>query len=223
MTWMIAVPAPSTRAPILLSTRPSSSTSGSRAQLTSVVRPLASAAAIIRFSVPVTVDSRRRSRRRAARRFGDHVAVLDADLGAQRLEALQVLIDRPRADRAAARQRHLGATVARDQRARARARSRASAARARTAPRADRRQRSRRRAPRGLSTVTSRPEEPEQRRRGVDVAQPGTLRSRLSPSESSVAHRIGSAAFFAPPTRIRPASRREPRMRKASMSKVGEE
>ena len=53
--WMTSVPAPSTSAPILLSTRPSSSTSGSRAQLTSVVRPLASAAAIIRFSVPVTV------------------------------------------------------------------------------------------------------------------------------------------------------------------------
>jgi hypothetical protein len=42
-------------APILLRTRPSSSTSGSRAQLTSVVRPFASAAAIMRFSVPVTV------------------------------------------------------------------------------------------------------------------------------------------------------------------------
>ncbi len=53
--WMTSVPAPSTSAPILLRTRPSSSTSGSRAQLTSVVRPLASAAAIIRFSVPVTV------------------------------------------------------------------------------------------------------------------------------------------------------------------------
>ena len=52
---MSDVPAPWMRAPILLSTRASSSTSGSRAAFSSVVRPLASAAAIIRFSVPVTV------------------------------------------------------------------------------------------------------------------------------------------------------------------------
>ena len=43
------------RAPILLSTRASSSTSGSRAAFSIVVRPCASAAAIMRFSVPVTV------------------------------------------------------------------------------------------------------------------------------------------------------------------------
>jgi hypothetical protein len=43
------------RAPILLSTRASSSTSGSRAAPTSCVRPRARAAAIMRFSVPVTV------------------------------------------------------------------------------------------------------------------------------------------------------------------------
>src|SRR5437763_636898 len=53
--WMTSVPAPSTEAPILLSTRPSSSTSGSRAAFTRVVRPFASAAALIRFYVPVTV------------------------------------------------------------------------------------------------------------------------------------------------------------------------
>ena len=53
--WITSVPAPSTRAPILFRTRPSSSTSGSRAQFTSVVRPFASAAAIMMFSVPVTV------------------------------------------------------------------------------------------------------------------------------------------------------------------------
>ena len=49
------VPAPRILAPILFSTRPSSSTSGSRAAFSSVVIPLASAAAIIKFSVPVTV------------------------------------------------------------------------------------------------------------------------------------------------------------------------
>ena len=52
---MTEVPAPSIRAPILLRTLASSSTSGSRAQFSRTVRPLASTAAIITFSVPVTV------------------------------------------------------------------------------------------------------------------------------------------------------------------------
>jgi hypothetical protein len=43
-------------------------------------------------------------------------AVLDADLGAHRLQALDVLVDRARADRAAARQRHLRLAEARQQR-----------------------------------------------------------------------------------------------------------
>jgi hypothetical protein len=45
------------------------------------------------------------------------VAVIEDDLGAHRGEPLQVLIDRPRADGAAARLRHPGPTEARDQRA----------------------------------------------------------------------------------------------------------
>ena len=82
--WMTSVPAPSTSAPILLRTRPSSSTSGSRAQLTSVVRPLASAAAIMRFSVPVTVghveeDLVAAQAPAASRPLGDDVAALEAD------------------------------------------------------------------------------------------------------------------------------------------------
>jgi hypothetical protein len=52
---MIAVPAPWIFAPILLSTSASSSTSGSRAAFSITVRPFASAAAMIRFSQPVTV------------------------------------------------------------------------------------------------------------------------------------------------------------------------
>ena len=119
---MTSVPAPSTSAPILLSTRPSSSTSGSRAQLTSVVRPLASAAAIIRFSVPVTVgmskyDLGAPEAPAAARPLGDDVAALEADGAAQRLEALEVLVDGARADLAAAGERDLRAAEARDERA----------------------------------------------------------------------------------------------------------
>ena len=49
------VPAPSMRAPIAISIAARSTTSGSRAAFSSTVSPSASAAAIIRFSVPVTV------------------------------------------------------------------------------------------------------------------------------------------------------------------------
>ena len=55
--WMCIVrePAPSMRAPMADRSRARSSTSGSQAALSSTVSPFASAAAIIRFSVPVTV------------------------------------------------------------------------------------------------------------------------------------------------------------------------
>ena len=52
---MRSVPAPSMRAPIETRSRARSPTSGSRAALSSTVVPSASTAAIIRFSVPVTV------------------------------------------------------------------------------------------------------------------------------------------------------------------------
>ena len=52
-----------------------------------------------------------------ARRPGHDVAVLHRDLRAHRLQALDVLIDRPRADRAAARQRHRRLAEAGQQRA----------------------------------------------------------------------------------------------------------
>ncbi len=54
---MTSVPAPLTRAPIALRQFARSTTSGSRAAFASTVVPSASAAAIIRFSVPVTVTS----------------------------------------------------------------------------------------------------------------------------------------------------------------------
>ena len=52
---MVSVPAPETRAPILFRQFARSMTSGSRAAFSISVTPSASAAAIIRFSVPVTV------------------------------------------------------------------------------------------------------------------------------------------------------------------------
>ena len=80
-------------------------------------RRRASVAAISRFSVPVTVTMSvvmRAPRSRCG--IGDDVAVLDVDLGAHRLQALDVLVDRPRADRAAARQRDPRLAEARQQR-----------------------------------------------------------------------------------------------------------
>ena len=85
-----------------------STTSGSRAAFSSTVRPSASVAAIIRFSVPVTVTvswTMRAPRSRPAVRVD--VAALDRDLGAHRLETGDVQVHGSRADRAAAGQRHL--------------------------------------------------------------------------------------------------------------------
>ena len=115
---MRSVPAPAMRAPIALRHAARSTTSGSRAAFSSVVTPSASVAAIIRFSVPVTVTmSNTNARAVQARRARVDVAVLEVDLGAHRLQALDVLVDRPQADRAAAGQRHARLAAAREQRA----------------------------------------------------------------------------------------------------------
>ena len=53
---------------------------------------------------------------RSGRHLGQHVPVLDRNVGAHRLHALDVLIDRPRPNSAAARQRHRGLAKARQQR-----------------------------------------------------------------------------------------------------------
>jgi len=69
----------------------------------------------------------------------------------------------------------------------------------------------------GICVVTSRPSTRSSSAVVSMSRKPGTLRSKLSPSESSVAHKIGSAAFFAPLTRIVPLSARAPRTRMASI------
>jgi hypothetical protein len=75
-----------------------------------------------KFSVPVTVtmsvsDVRPLQPGPAGRQLGDHVAVFDHDLGTHGLQALDVLVDRPRADGTAAGQRDGGFAEAREQRA----------------------------------------------------------------------------------------------------------
>ena len=119
---MRLVPWPSMRAPISISISARSAISGSCAAFSSTVSPSASAAAIRKFSVPVTVtmsvrDAGALQPLQPFGQLGDHVAVLDHDLGAHRLQALDVLVDRARADRAAAGQRDRGLAEARQQRA----------------------------------------------------------------------------------------------------------
>ena len=112
-----SVPAPLILAPMAIRKFARSTTSGSRAAFSSTVSPSASVAAIMRFSVPVTVtvsSTRRAPLRRSGARLD--VAVLDVDVGAHGLQARDVDVDRTRADRAAARQRHVGAAEARQQR-----------------------------------------------------------------------------------------------------------
>ena len=93
-----------------------STTSGSRAAFSSTVSPSANVAAIMRFSVPVTVTvSSTRSRALEAARARLDVAVFDVNVRAHRLQARDVNIDRPRSDRAAAGQRDVRRTEAREQ------------------------------------------------------------------------------------------------------------
>ena len=113
-----SVPMPSIFAPIETSRSARSGTSGSRAAFSRMVSPSASVAAISRFSVPVTVTMSVMMRAPLSfARLGLDVAVLDRDLGAHRLQALDVLVDRTRADRAAAGQRHRRVAKAGQQRA----------------------------------------------------------------------------------------------------------
>ncbi len=94
-----------------------STTSGSRAAFSMTVSPSASVAAIIRFSVPVTVtvSSTRRAPLQALGAGAD-VAALDVDVGAHGLQPGDVDVHRTRADGAAAGQRDVGAPEARHQR-----------------------------------------------------------------------------------------------------------
>ena len=115
-TVMRSLPAPEMRAPIAVRQRARSTISGSRAAFSRIVVPSASVAAISRFSVPVTVtmsNTMVAPRRRPVR---VDVAVLEVDGRAHRLEALDVLVDRPQSDRAAAGQRHARLAAAREQR-----------------------------------------------------------------------------------------------------------
>ena len=117
-TTMRAVPAPEILAPILLRQSATSPISGSRAALSITVVPCASAAAIIAVWVPptVTLGNSMSPPRRPFLRARDHIAALDLDLGAELLQRHDQQVDRPRADGAAARHRHLGFAHARQQR-----------------------------------------------------------------------------------------------------------
>ena len=110
---------PSMLAPILTRHSATSPISGSRAAFSITVSPLASAAAISTLWVAPTdtLGKITRAPVQALGRLGHDVAAVDLDLGAQRLEAHQVQVDRPRADGAAAGQGDARLPAARQQRA----------------------------------------------------------------------------------------------------------
>ena len=105
-------------APMAMRQRARSSISGSRAALPIRVSPLARVAAISAVSVAPT-ETKGNSMRAPFRplwRRGDDIAIFQRDGGAQRFQRLQVQIDRPGADGAAAGERDLGLAMAGQQR-----------------------------------------------------------------------------------------------------------
>ncbi len=116
---MMCVPAPSTFAPMAFRQLARSSISGSRAAFLISVTPSASTAASMRVFGRAHGGDRELDlgALQAARRLGVDVALVQVDVGAERAQRLQVQVDRPRADRAAAGQAHLGVAGAGEQRA----------------------------------------------------------------------------------------------------------
>ena len=113
------VPAPSTFAPIAFRQSARSAISGSRAAFFSTVSPLRQHGGEHGVLGGADGDERKvdLGALQAAQRRRFHIALLDDDIGAHRLERLQVQIHRPRADGAAAGQRHRRVPHAREQRA----------------------------------------------------------------------------------------------------------
>ena len=118
-TLSVDVPAPSIRAPIAVSIAQMSTISGSRAALSISVTPLASTAAISRFSVAPTLgkSSQIVAPCRPPGADGDDEPVLAGDLGAHPGQAGDVHVQPARADRVAARVRDPHVPAAGQQRA----------------------------------------------------------------------------------------------------------
>ena len=108
-TSIVDVPAPSMCAPIALRRSARSEISGSRAALSMTVVPLASAAAMRMFSVAPTLgnSSVTAAPRKPVGEAAD-IAVLELEGRAERLEARQVHVDRPRTEVVATRERDAG-------------------------------------------------------------------------------------------------------------------
>ncbi len=150
-----------------------------------------------------------------ARHLDVDIAVFERDRGAHRLEPLEVLIDRPGADRAAARERHAGAAVAGDERAEHQHRSAHLAdqlvGRVRLLDRPANHPHHRR------IDLRVEPEMAEQLGGGPDVPSGRARCGTCSPRRPGATRtRIGSAAFFAPLMRTVPRSGLPPTTRKLS-------
>ncbi len=112
-----SVPAPWIFAPMAMSMCARSTTSGSRAAFSITVCPSASVAAIIRFSVPVTVHGvEHQTRTLEPRSARAHVTVFPRGSLHPWLQARDMNVHRPRTDGTAAGQRHIGLAEARQQR-----------------------------------------------------------------------------------------------------------
>ena len=127
------VPRPEIFAPIAIRQWPRSSISGSRAALPMHGLALGQRRRHQRGFGGADRDEGKLDTRalQPARRAGDDIAVFEFDLRAHRLQRLQMQIDRPRADGAAAGQRHLGLAMRAPAAAPAPGSSRASCARCR--------------------------------------------------------------------------------------------
>ncbi len=139
------------------------------------------------------------------------VAVLDRDVGAELGEALQVLVDRPHADRAAPGQGHARHAAARQQRAEhedGRAHGGDELVRRLVARELGHPHRRCRPGPRRISA----PRPSRSERVVTTSASSGTFSRTTGSAVSSVAHSAGSAAFFAALTSTCPRSGTPPSM-----------
>ena len=115
---MRSVPAPSMSAPIATRHRARSTISGSRAALTSTLSPLAKRRGHHHILGGADRDDREHDLGAREPMLGARldIAAVELDRRAQALQSLDVEIDRPRADGAAARQRHARLPIPRDER-----------------------------------------------------------------------------------------------------------
>ncbi len=204
---MTSVPAPRTSAPIVLRKFATSTMCGSLATFSRMVSPSASTAASIALMVaPTETVSKKMCSARQAVGLDLDGAVLDPELRPQRGKRFEVLIDRPRAEIAAAGHRDAAACQSGPATRRENSRRPASAG---SSPRAPRWRRCGRYPPPAWTCRSCGSTPPIACRICTEVAT-SLMLGRFSithfPPARMVAGRIATAAFFAPLTVTSPTS-----------------